>query len=50
MRQSIYWPRQICEGQPLKKLMSLDIFRGTIPLKFFKGCLPQTLLDPFLNI
>ena len=40
MRQSIYWPRQICEGQPLKKLMSLDILtslEGRYPLNFLKA-------------
>ena len=31
-------PSKICGRQPLKN-----------PFKFFKGCLPQILLGPFLN-
>ena len=33
-------PSKICGRQPLKQ---------TMPLQFFKGCLPQVLLGPFLN-
>ena len=35
-------PSKICGRQPLKKL-------NGYPFKFFKGCLPQILLGPFLN-
>ena len=34
-------PSKICERQPLKDLKE--------SFKFFKGCLPQILLGPFLN-
>ena len=41
---------KICGRQPLKNLKEYDLLKQTIqPFKFFKGCLPQTLLDPFLN-
>ena len=35
-------PSKIYRRQPLKNLKGY-------PYKFFKGCLPQILLDPFLN-
>ena len=38
-------PSKICGRQPLKKLK-----RRPDPFKFFKGCLPQVLFGPFLNI
>ena len=38
-------PSKICGRQPLKKLKGY----GPFTFKFFKGCLPQILLGPFLN-
>ena len=38
-------PSKICERQPLKNLP-----KQTYHFKLFKGCLPQVLLSPFLNI
>ena len=35
--------------QPLKSLKGFGLFKQNIPLQFFKGCLPQTLLGPLLN-
>ena len=44
-------PSKICGRQLLKNLKRYGLPRQTISLhlKFFKGCLPQILLDPFLN-
>ena len=36
-------PSEICGRQPLENLKGYGL------LKFFKGCLPQILLGPFLN-
>ena len=36
---------KICGRQPLKILKGYTLY----PFKFFKGCLPQILLDSFLN-
>ena len=35
---------KFCERQPLKNLKVYGL------LKFFKGCLPQNLLSPLLNV
>ena len=51
MKQSIHerWSK-ICERQSLKNLKWYGLFKPDhATLKFFKGCLPQILLDPFLN-
>ena len=37
-------PIKICGTQPLKNLRDMVCLS-----RFFKGCLPQILLDPFLN-
>ena len=44
-------PSKICGWQPLKKLKWYGLPKQTISLhfKFFKDCLPQILLGPFLN-
>ena len=42
-------PSKICGRHPLKNLKCYGLLRQTISLKFFKGCLPQILLGPFLN-
>ena len=39
---------KICGIQPLKHLKGYGLFRQKISLQFFKGCLPQILLSPFL--
>ena len=41
-------PNKICGRQSLKNLEGYGLFKGQ-PFKFFKGCLPQILLGPFLN-
>ena len=42
-------PRKICGKQPLKNLKGVwSAISRPYPFKFFKGCLPQILLDPFL--
>ena len=40
------WPSKICDRQPLK---ILKLWSRPYHFKFFKGCLPQMLLGPFLN-
>ena len=40
---------KFCRRQPLKKLKGYGLSRP-YPFKFFKGCLPQILLSPLLNI
>ena len=40
---------KICGKQPLKNLNMVCLCRP-YHFKFFKSCLPQILLDPFLNI
>ena len=35
--------------QPLKIFKDMVCLSGPYPSKFFKGCLPQNLLSPFLN-
>ena len=42
-------PSKTCGRQPLKNLMGYGVFKQTISLQIFKGCLPQKLLGPFLN-
>ena len=42
-------PSKICGRQPLKKLKGYGLRKQNVPLKFFKICLPQILLGPFLN-
>ena len=45
-------PREICGRQSLKNLKLYgDMVLLSIPYQFkvFEGCLPQILLDPFLN-
>ena len=37
-------PSKTCGRQPLKNLKEYGLFKQS-----FKGCLPQILLDPFLN-
>ena len=41
-------PSKICGWQPLKKFEEVWTIQ-TIPLQMFEGCLPKTLLGPFLN-
>ena len=42
-------PTKTCGRQPLKNLIGYGVFKQTISLQIFKGCLPQKLLGPFLN-
>ena len=44
-------PSKICGRQPLKDLKWYEVksFKQTIPLQFFKGCLPQILLGQTWN-
>ena len=46
-------PSKTCGRQPLKNLKRYDLlkicFSWPYHFKFFKGCLPQILLSPFLN-
>ena len=42
-------PSKICGWQPFKILKGYGLFKQTISHKFFKVCLPQVLLGPFLN-
>ena len=42
-------PTKTCGRQPLKNLIGYGVFKQTISLQIFKGCLPQNLLGPFLN-
>ena len=44
-----YRPSKICGRQPLKNLKGYGLLKRTNHFKFFKGCLPQILLGPFLN-
>ena len=46
---SQYGHSKICGRQPLKILKGMICFKQIIPFKFFKSCLPQILLGPFLN-
>ena len=39
---------KFCRRLPLKNFKGYDLFKP-YPFKFFKGCLPQNLLSPFLN-
>ena len=41
---------EICGRQPLKNLCDMVCLSRPYHLKSFKGCLPQIVLDPFLNI
>ena len=43
-------PSKNFERQPLKNLKGYGLLSRPYPFKFFKDCLPQTLLGPFLNI
>ena len=40
---------KICESQALNNLNRYGLFKFTLLLEFFKGCLPQNLLGGFLN-
>ena len=42
-------PSKICGNQPLKNLKWYGLPKQTYHSRFFKGCLPQILLGPFLN-
>ena len=43
-------PSKICGRQPFKKFEEVWSALGRPhPFKYFKGCLPQILLGPFLN-
>ena len=42
-------PSKICGRQPLKNFKEYGLLEADF-FKFFKGCLPQILLGPFLNI
>ena len=42
-------PSKICRRQPLNNLKGYGLLKQTIYKSFFKGCLPQVSLDPFLN-
>ena len=42
-------PSKIRGRQPLKNLNWHGLLNRPYHFKFFKGCLPQILLDPFLN-
>ena len=43
-------PSKIYGRQPLIKLKGYSLRKQIISLQFFKGCLPQILIGPFLNI
>ena len=43
------WPSKICGLEPLK-IWSDMVWSRPYQFKFFKRCLPQILLGPFLNI
>ena len=43
-------PSKFCGRQPLKYLKGYGLLSRPYPFKFFKGCLPQILLGPFLTI
>ena len=43
------WPSKICGRQPLKIWSDMVCWGKPYLFKFFKCCLPQTLLGPFLN-
>ena len=42
-------PSNICGRQPFKNLKGYGLLSRPYHFKFFKGCLPQILLGPFLN-
>ena len=43
-------PSKIYGRQTLKNLKGYGLLKADyVPFKFFKGCLPQILLSPFLN-
>ena len=42
-------PNKVCRRQSLKNLKGYGLLKQTISLQFFKGCLQQVLLGPFLN-
>ena len=42
-------PSKICGTQHLKCLKWYGLLKHNISLQVFKGCIPQFLLDPFLN-
>ena len=42
-------PSKVYGRQPLKNLKRYGLFKQTIFLQFFKGCLTQIVLGPFLN-
>ena len=42
-------PSKICGRQSLKNLKWCDLLKQTNHFKFFKCCVPQILLGPFLN-
>ena len=42
-------PSKICGRQPLKNFRDIVCLSRPYHFKFFKGCLPQILLGPFLN-
>ena len=49
-KNSRKWPSKICGRQPLRNLKGYGLPKADYnPFKFFKGCLPQILLGPFLN-
>ena len=47
--QEFLQPSKICERQPLKNLKWYGLPKQSISFQFFKGCLPQILLGPFLE-
>ena len=55
-RRGVIWdkvfkdgPSKRCGRQPLKKWKGYGLLSRPYCVKFFKGCLPQLLLGPFLN-
>ena len=43
------WPSKIMENNLQKTWSDMVCLNRPYPFKFFKGCLPQILLGPFLN-
>ena len=42
-------PSKVYGKQPLRNWKEYDRLSRPYPLKYFKGCLPQILLGPFVN-
>ena len=42
-------PSETCGRQPSKNIKGYGLLSRPYPFKFFKSCLPQILLGPFLN-